>query len=108
SDPIVTAISNRWSADVVRSDVTAWIKARSTDPFFAYVAFNPPHRNFQVPAFQTQDGRELLSQETRTELGSAQPGDQPANAQQRELFYRAALEAVDSEIGYLLDDIGPV
>jgi arylsulfatase A-like enzyme len=107
SNPLAIQVSNHWNADVVRADAAAWIRARSTDPFYAYVAFNPPHRKFLVPAFQTQDGRELLSPETRAELGSAQPGDDAVGTQQQELFYRAALEAVDSEIGYLLDDMGP-
>jgi len=108
SSPTTLSISNRWSADVVREDVVAWIKSLSlTHPFFAYVAFNPPHASYQVPAFQTADGRELLSPATRTALGSAQPGDVPNNAIARNLYYRAAIEAIDSEIGYLLDDLGP-
>ena len=103
--PITVPIANTWSADITRADCVDWIRSIGVgQPFFAYVAFNPPHAQFQVPAFQTQDGRSLLSQATLTELGSAQPGDQPEPFQ-RELFYRAALEAVDSEIGYLLDDI---
>src|SRR5688572_23099427 len=99
SNPRTIPVSNRWNADVVRMDAVAWIQARYPDPFFAYVAFNPPHRKFQVPSFQTQDGRELLSAATRVALGAAQPGDEGVDAQQQELFYRAALEAVDSEIG---------
>jgi arylsulfatase A-like enzyme len=105
SGPLSIPISNRWNADVVRADAAAWINARFPSPFCAYVAFNPPHRRFQVPPFQTGDGRELLSAATRAELGSAQPGDEGANSVQQELFYRAAVEAVDAEIGYLLDDI---
>lgn len=104
--PNLVDVSGRWSADVVRSDAASWIQARSlAHPFFAYVAFNPPHHRFQVPAFETSDGRPLLSPETRAELGTAQPGDEPATDAQNEPFYRAALEAVDAEIGYLLDDI---
>ncbi|MSR62123.1 MAG: hypothetical protein EXS08_06740 [Planctomycetes bacterium] len=102
----LVAISNHWSADVVRADAASWVNSRTFNrPYFAYVAFNPPHDKFQVPAFQTQDGRPLLSTDTRAELAGAQPGDEPMNPFQRELFYRAGIEAVDAEIGYLLDDI---
>jgi arylsulfatase A-like enzyme len=105
--PNIVQVSNQWSADVVRRDAAEWINARPlARPFFAYIAFNPPHNKVQVPAFQTQDGRDLLAPETLAELGSAQPGDSPVSDQQRELFYRAMIEAVDSEIGFLLDDIG--
>src|SRR5262245_59720545 len=50
-----------WSASVVRSDALSWINAQ-TQPFFAYVAFNPPHDDWQVPPLA------LLSGQTQAEL----------------------------------------
>lgn len=96
-----------WSADVVRADAVSWIN-QQTGPFFAYVAFNPPHVRQQVPPTYTQDARILLSQGTIDDLNGALPGALPNGPDEHKLFYRAALEAVDSEIGYLLQDISPV
>ena len=105
-----------WDADVVRADAVSWINAQNK-PFFAYVGFNPPHVPWQVPPSQTQDGRKLLSKATIDALAlsgaqpcdpdGALPGDEPepSCADQADLFYRAALEAVDAEIGYLIDDM---
>lgn len=97
-----------WNADVVRRDAKTWINARP-EPFLAWVAFNPPHYPLSAPPCTTDDGRSLLSCETRDELkalglfpGKAPPGTFAA----RDLVYRAMLEAVDWEIRYLLDDIG--
>ena len=98
SDVDTESISNRWSADVVRQDASAWIDAAS-EPFFAYVAFSPPHSAFVAPPYETEDSRSLLSQDTRDALDA--PGDDD------ELDYRAMLEAVDAEIGYLLADMDP-
>ena len=98
-DPVGIEVDDHWSADVAREDAANWI-ATTAEPFLAYVAFNPPHSPFTPPPFETRDGRSLLSQETRDALLSASPDD-------HELFYLAMLEAVDAEIGHLLDDIGP-
>lgn len=99
-----------WSASVAREDAVGWINAQ-TRPFFAYVAFSPPHTPLQVPPLA------LLSPATRTALDELTPGGattppspgdqghQARDAQQRSLYYRAMLEAVDTEIGHLLDQI---
>ena len=96
-----------WYADVVRADAVDWINAQTT-PFFAYVAFNPPHRPWQVPPGATQDARDLLSTATDQALSGFDPGDPPTTEAESDLFYRAAIEAVDAEIGYLLADISDV
>jgi arylsulfatase A-like enzyme len=108
-----------WVAESTRIDATAWIAAND-GPFFAWVAFNPPHVPAQVPPTFTEDGRRLLTDETLALLATS--GSQPCDGDganegdkadadctdQVELFYRAALEAVDAEIGYLIDDLSPV
>ncbi|MFN0241885.1 MAG: sulfatase-like hydrolase/transferase [Planctomycetota bacterium] len=108
-----------WNADVNRRDAATWINAQ-TKAFFAYVAFNPPHANLRVPpllAHPASANRPLLSDDTLCELectfgNSYVPGDPPVvgsnaatNLRHRQLVYRAMLEAVDSEIGLLLEDI---
>ena len=98
SAPIPTTT---WSASVVRSDAVSWINAQ-TQPFFAYVAFNPPHDEWQVPPLA------LLSDLTRAELAGFAEGQTAVGNDQRKLFYRAMLEAVDTEIGNLVDGIDPI
>lgn len=111
-----------WSGSVCRVDASRWINAQ-TQPFFAWVAFNPPHGPHQVPPFT------LLSPGTRTQieqLGLLQtgtpygPGDiagigdltdpvHPLSSSQlaakRMLFYAAMIEATDRDIGKLLTSI---
>jgi arylsulfatase A-like enzyme len=70
------------------------------------VCFNPPHEPFEVPPLA------LVSTSTRTEIACLGfvPGDQTAASdpiQKKRLFYKAMLEAVDTEIGNLLDTITP-
>lgn len=95
-----------FNADVNRRDARDWINAQ-TKSFFAYVNFNPPHEHLRVPPVG------LLSADTLCELSctaggpwgagdSAFPGEPIAK---RRLFYRAMIEAVDTEIGRLLDQI---
>ncbi len=97
--PQVLVIADLWNASVVRQDAVAWINAQ-TRPFFAYVAFHPPHTPTQVPPLG------LLSQDTRDALTSRgyAMGDM-ALAGDGHLVYRAMLEAVDAEIGNLIDGI---
>ncbi|HEX6882276.1 MAG TPA: sulfatase-like hydrolase/transferase [Planctomycetota bacterium] len=90
----------RWSPSEVREDAVDWITAQS-EPFFAYVAFNPPHRDWQVPPLAT------LSPATQAELAGYAEGQRALNADERRLFYRAMLESVDTEIQNLLTGIGP-
>lgn len=91
----------QWDASVNRRDAVDWIRAQAR-PWFAYVAFNPPHAPYEVPPF------ELLSRETRARLGAAglQPGmalGLEAATAKRVLAYDAALEAVASEVAALIE-----
>src|SRR5262249_11734034 len=51
----------QWIASVNRRDALEWIGEQS-GPWFAYVAFNPPHAPYTVPPFS------LLSTPTQNEL----------------------------------------
>ena len=101
-DPVTPTITDQWTANVARADATSWIDS-ATEPFFAYVAFNPPHHPFDPPPYETEDSRALLSLETIEAIEDVDPDD----PERFELFYRAMIEAVDAEIGYLLDDMDP-
>lgn len=99
--PLVGPLTiSRWSATEVRENAVDWISAQS-GPFFAYVAFNAPHREWQVPPFAT------LSAATQAELAGFVEGQGATTHDERKLVFRAMLESVDTEIQNLLDGIGP-
>ena len=103
--PSVPFTTTTWYGIATSTDASTWINAQS-NAFFAYVCFNPPHAPFEVPPL------DLVASSTGDEitcLGFG-PGDQASATdpvQKRRLFYRAMLEAVDTEIGSLLDTIDP-
>lgn len=92
-----------YDASVACDAAVEWI-AEQSSPFFAYVAFNPPHAPLQVPPF------ELLSAATVAEIEDEEekyePGDIVLPSDEDDaLAYGWMIEAVDSEIGRLLDRI---
>lgn len=77
-------------------DALTWIGAQGDAPWFMWLAFNAPHSPFHKPPvdlINTPELRELDPQ--------ADPADNPGP------YYRAMVEALDSEIGRLLDGIAP-
>jgi arylsulfatase A-like enzyme len=82
-----TGHTNYATTDVV-DDALAWIQARSTQPWFAWVAFNAPHTPLHVPPASLAPGYA-----TNTAVG--------ANRRQ----YEAMVEAMDTEIGRLLSAV---
>lgn len=91
-----------WQSSHTGADALAWINAQ-TNPFLAYVCFNAPHAPLQVPPAS------LLPTKTLCELTLAclEPGDIVNQAthspEECRLVYRAMVEALDEEIGNLLD-----
>ncbi len=71
------------------NDAVAWINQRNTagQPWVAWVAFNAPHTPFHVPPVNLHG------------FG--------ANPATNSLKYRAAVEAMDTEIGRLLQSVNP-
>lgn len=98
--------TDTWSASVTTRDALAWINAQHNS-FLAYVAFAPPHAPLQVPPAA------LLPAATLCELECAGlvPGDfvsAPADPPETlRLVHRALIEALDTEIGNLLDGLSP-
>lgn len=95
-----------WDADVTRRDATNWINSLSpSDPFFAYVAFSPPHEPNQVPPTRT------LTPRTRARLSflGLDPGDVApgGKSDQVRLIFHSMVEAIDKEIERLLAGISP-
>ncbi len=91
---------NTWNASVTRRDAVNWIKNEldPDQPFFAYVAFNPPHMPQQVPPTS------LVSRATRIFLDELDyvPGDWPLRRHQRDI-HDVMIEAVDGDIGRMLN-----
>lgn len=97
--------STIWHASVVRRDALEWI-GQQLGPWFAYVAFNPPHAPYAVPPY------ELLSAPTRMALQSAGlvPGTtipSVGSDAKRLMVYDACIEAVDTELHALVSKAGP-
>jgi arylsulfatase A-like enzyme len=92
-----------FSASVTRAEALRWINAQSS-PFFACVAFHAPHDPLQVPPYS------LLSAATAASLRHAGlvPGQSMApNGGTSPQGYALLLEALDTEIGRLIDGIAP-
>jgi arylsulfatase B len=85
----VNTNSTTYATTDVVNDAVAWINARNTagKQWLAWVAFNAPHSPFHIPP---------------THLHSY--GTNPAT---NSLKYRAAIEAMDTEIGRLLQSVNP-
>lgn len=74
-------------------DGIAWLsKIDTEEPFFLWVAFNAPHTPFHMPP------KELLSSDARN-LDPAAVNENP------HAYYNAMIEAMDTEIGRLLDSL---
>jgi arylsulfatase A-like enzyme len=90
----------RYSATVVRERAVEWIQSVS-EPFFAYVAFNPAHAPQQVPPLET-----LSASSANAVLASGyQPGQIPPEPDDR-LAYDWMIESVDHEIAELIGGLG--
>ena len=95
--------TDTWHGSVTSREALEWIQAQKRS-FFAYVAFGPPHAPLQVPPL------ELLPEHTRAALtrfglepgNSLSPFDPPDLVH---LVYRSLVEAIDAEIGNLIDGI---
>jgi arylsulfatase A-like enzyme len=81
------------TTDII-DDGIAWLNERGEEPWFLWVAFNAPHTPIQLPP------TELLRSEASLALkADGSNGDLHA-------YYNAMIEAMDTEIGRLLENIG--
>ncbi len=90
-DGIATISIGPYVTSVTVDDAALWIKQRSR-PWFAYVAFNAGHQPWEAPPANLHS----------VDLSSAPPPLVDPRP-----YYRAILEAMDTEIGRLLALIGP-
>lgn len=78
---------------VTASDASNWIQQQGSNPWFCWVAFNAPHSPLHLPPSDLQT----------TNL-SGTDADIAANPRD---YYLAMVEAMDSEIGRMLDELDP-
>ncbi|MDA0238666.1 MAG: sulfatase-like hydrolase/transferase [Proteobacteria bacterium] len=87
-----TTTSNKYSTTEFVDDAITWVGQQKDKPWFLWLAFNAPHAPFHAPP------KHLHSQKNLPEDGGrdAWPG-----------YYRAMIEAMDTEFGRLLLALGP-
>ncbi len=87
-----TTESNKWAPSVNVDDALTWLNAsdRSGKPWFMWLAFNAPHAPFHVPPASLHAYTNLTDQLPK----------RPTS------HYRAMIQALDTEIGRLLQGIG--
>lgn len=95
--PGCECLEEAYPSSVNATDAAAWLSAR-TGPFFAYVAFGPPHAEYTVPPVT------MVSDATKFELedaGIVEAQSFPANSSVNTgtsflLAWKAAIEATDT------------
>ena len=75
------------------SDASTWIQQQGNNPWFCWVAFNAPHSPFHLPPANLHT--------------STLPGTNADIAANPRDYYLAMVEAMDTEIGRLLNEIDP-
>lgn len=88
------------------NDALEWINLQSDRPWFLYLALHAPHRPWQIPP------HELVSPSTlarlpQNELGQTRPAGTACRDENERICYLAMVEAMDAEIGRLLNGIPP-
>lgn len=81
---------NKYATTEIVDDAISWI-TKQNDPWFAWVGFTAPHTPFHLPP-----------DDLHNQALSGSPADIEANPT---LYYNAAIEAMDTEIGRLLDSL---
>lgn len=88
----VSGISTTYATTETTNDAITWIKAQNTKPFFLWLAFNAPHTPFHLPPTNLHSYKTLSGSTT----------DIQANTKS---YFKASLEALDTEIGRLMDSL---
>ncbi len=88
-----SALETGYATSVQVNDASAWIAERGAQPWFMWLAFNAPHEPFHRPP---------------DDLHSVNlPPGEPGRGRAVVPFFQAAVEAMDTEIGRLLDEMDP-
>lgn len=82
-----------YATSQVATEASNWIQQRGSNPWFCWVAFNAPHAPFHLPPSDLHSSN-LTG--TNADI-AANPRD----------YYLAMVEAMDTEIGRILDEMDP-
>lgn len=88
----VNSTVTTYATTEITNQAVSWVE-QQTDPWFMWVAYNAPHTPFHLPPANLH---------TRTLSGDQ--ADIDANPRE---YYLASIEAMDAEIGRLLDSLSP-
>jgi arylsulfatase A-like enzyme len=86
----VTEMTTAYATTVTVDDALAWLR-QQPEPWFCYVAFYAPHDPFHAPPAHLH----------HQDLAGRDPATEPLP------FYKAMVEAMDHELGRLLDAVDP-
>lgn len=88
---VETTVTNYATTETV-NDAVQWIKTQNSNPFFLWLAFNAPHIPYHVPPANLHSYQGLTG--TKEDI-----------ANNRQLYFLASVEAMDTEIGRLFDSL---
>ncbi len=88
----ISSTSTNYATSEIANDAISWIKTQGANPFFLWLAFNAPHTPLHLPPAGLHSFTGL----------SGTTADINANPK---LYFKASLEALDHEIGRLLDSL---
>lgn len=88
----VSGAVNNYATTETANDAIRWIKSNSAKPFFLWLAFNAPHSPYHLPPAGLHSYTNLT-------------GTQQHIMQNQRSYFKAAIEALDHEIGRVLDSL---
>jgi arylsulfatase B len=88
---VASTVTNYATTETVNNAIS-WVKTQQNKPFFLWLAFNAPHSPFHLPPAGLHSYTNL----------SGTPADITANPKP---YFKAAVEAMDTEIGRLFDNL---
>lgn len=88
---VSSPVSNYATTETV-NDAISWIEAQNAKPFFLWLAFNAPHAPYHLPPLDLHSYPDLS-------------GTQQDIMMNPKSYFKASLEALDSEIGRLFDSL---
>jgi arylsulfatase A-like enzyme len=88
----ITSTSTNYATTETASDAINWVKLQASNPFFLWLAYNAPHTPLHLPPAGLHSYTTLTG--TAADI-NAYP----------KLYFKASLEALDHEIGRLLDSL---
>ena len=87
-----TTVSTNYATSEQTDDALNWLKANKSNDKFLWLAYNAPHSPFHLPPLNLHSSKSL-------------PGTTAHINANPELYFKAMVEAMDTEIGRLMDSL---